>query len=74
VYLGRAYVGIGNYAEALPVLEPLSAVSDCIGTEALAYASLALSLQGRHEDAVARLEEAGASAEKLGSARLEALV
>ena len=74
VYLGRAYVGIGNYAEALSVLEPISAGDDCVGTEALAYASLALSLLGRHDDAVTRLEEAGARAEKLGSARLEALV
>jgi transcriptional regulator with GAF, ATPase, and Fis domain len=73
VFLGRAYVGTGNYAEALSVLEPLSAVNDCVGTEALAYASLALSLLGRHDDAVTRLEEAGTRAEKLGSARMEAL-
>ncbi|HEV8549866.1 MAG TPA: sigma 54-interacting transcriptional regulator, partial [Polyangiaceae bacterium] len=73
VYLGRAHVGTGNYAEALAVLEPIAAVADGVGTEALAYSCLALSLLGRHDDAVARLEEAGSRAEKLGSARLEAL-
>jgi serine/threonine-protein kinase PknK len=73
VYLGRAHVGTGNYTEALAALEPLSALADAVGTEALAYGSLALSLLGRHDDAVSRLEEACARAEKLGSARLEAL-
>jgi serine/threonine-protein kinase PknK len=74
VYLGRAHVGTGDYVRALSVLEPLAIVADAIGTEALAYASLALSLLGRHDEAVQRLEEAGARVETLGLARLEALV
>ncbi len=74
VYLGRAEVGIGNYTEALSILEPLSSGEDATATEALAYASLALSLLGRHDDAVARLETAASRAEALGVARVEALV
>ena len=74
VYLGRAYVGTGDYVRALGLLEPLATVADATGTEALAYASLALSLLGRHDEAVSRLEEAATRAEKLGSARIEALV
>jgi transcriptional regulator with GAF, ATPase, and Fis domain len=74
VYLGRAQVGVGNYLEALAILDPLAAVEDATGTEALAYASLALSLLGRHDEAVARLEAAAARTGALGVARLEALV
>jgi len=74
VYLGRAHIGTGRYADALAVLDPLATVPDAIGTEALAYSSLALSLLGRHDDAVAKLEEAGGRAATLGSPRLEGLV
>jgi len=74
LYSGRAEVGTGNYAEALALLEPLAADGDATGIEALAYAGLALLLSGRHDEAIARLEQAGTRAEELGSARLEALV
>jgi serine/threonine-protein kinase PknK len=74
LYLGRAQVGTGSYVEALALLDPLAVVDDATGIEALAYSSLALSLLGRHEEAVERLERAGARAEQLGTARLEALV
>jgi transcriptional regulator with GAF, ATPase, and Fis domain len=74
VYLGRAEVGIGKYAEGLAILDPLSSSEDAIGTEALAYASLALSLLGRHDEAVTRLEAAATRADAIGVARLEALV
>jgi transcriptional regulator with GAF, ATPase, and Fis domain len=74
MYLGRAHVGTGAYLEALGLLEPLAALDDATGTEALAYASLALSLLGRHDEAVQRLEQAEERAGKLGVARLEALV
>jgi transcriptional regulator with GAF, ATPase, and Fis domain len=74
VYLGRAQVGVGNYLDALAILDPLALGEDATATEALAYASLALSLLGRHDEAVARLEAAGVRADALGVARLEALV
>jgi transcriptional regulator with GAF, ATPase, and Fis domain len=74
LYLGRAHVGTGGYAEALARLEPLAAVEDAVGAEAMAYVGLALSLMGRHDEARTRLEQALVIAERLGSARVEALV
>jgi transcriptional regulator with GAF, ATPase, and Fis domain len=73
LYLGRAYVGTGGYAEALALLEPLAQGDDVVGAEALSYVGLALSLLGRHDEARARLEQSLAVAERLGSARVEAL-
>jgi len=74
LYLGRAHVGVGGYTEALAVLQPLATVEDAVGAEALAYVGLARSLLGRHDEARASIEQALALAEKLGSARVEALV
>jgi transcriptional regulator with GAF, ATPase, and Fis domain len=73
LYLGRAQVGASNYAEALALLEPLAADEDATGLEAQAYVGLTLSLLGRHDESVTRTEQAGTRAEKLGSARVEAL-
>jgi serine/threonine-protein kinase PknK len=73
LYLGRAHVGTGGYAEALALLEPLAKGDDLVGAEALAYVGLALSLLGRHDEARTQLEHSLAHAERLGSARVEAL-
>jgi transcriptional regulator with GAF, ATPase, and Fis domain len=74
LYLGRSLVGTGRYAEALAALEPLPREAPALAAEALAYAGLALSLLGRHDEARARLASAETAARESGSARLEALV
>ncbi len=74
LYLARAHVGTGAYLDALELLEPLAGVSDATGTEALAYASLALSLLGRHDEAITRLEQRTNAPVSSVVARLEALV
>jgi serine/threonine-protein kinase PknK len=74
LYLGRSLVGTGEYAEALSLLEPLPGAAPELAGEALAYAGLALSMLGRHDDARARLADAEKVARERGSPRLAALV
>ena len=71
LYFARAHVGVGEYARALELLEPLLAEPGSVGAEAFAYQGLALSFLGRHAEARAALERSLEQA--VGSSRVEAV-
>jgi serine/threonine-protein kinase PknK len=73
LYLGRAHVSVGGYAQALDLLEPISQEVTPLGSEARAYCGAALFYLGRHAEARAALDEAVERAQKLDSPRAEAL-
>jgi serine/threonine-protein kinase PknK len=73
LYLGRAYLGVGEYARVIDLLGPLSEQESELGVEALAVHGLGLSLVGRREDARLELERAVERARRLGAARGEAV-
>jgi transcriptional regulator with GAF, ATPase, and Fis domain len=73
LYLGRAYLGVGEYARVLEVLGPLCEQASELGAEALAVHGLGLSLVGRREEARAELEQSVALARRLGASRVEAV-
>jgi serine/threonine-protein kinase PknK len=70
--LGRAYVGLGRYAEAIPVLESIEG-GPRERAEARAYLGLARSYLGEYGEAVEALEEALTASRAAPSARLEGL-
>ncbi len=73
VCLGRAQVGLGDYASALELLDAVSRGTDAFAAEALAYRGLALAYTGDQASARGALDEAVSRAAALGSKRIEAL-
>ncbi|HYO95776.1 MAG TPA: protein kinase, partial [Polyangiaceae bacterium] len=73
LYLGRARLGVGEYAKALELLGPLSERQDVLGAEALAFHGSGQSLLGHHDAARAELGRAVERARTLGQARVEAV-
>jgi transcriptional regulator with GAF, ATPase, and Fis domain len=73
VLIGRARVGLGEYAPALELFEPLTSEPGTLGAEALAYSGLAQSYLGDVKAAESSLNEAVARAKESGSRRIEAL-
>jgi transcriptional regulator with GAF, ATPase, and Fis domain/predicted Ser/Thr protein kinase len=73
VYAGRARIGLGEYTEALTLLEHASSEQSGLGAEALAYRGLALSYVGDQVAARQALDDSVARAEKQGEKRIEAL-
>lgn len=73
VHLGRARVGLGEYASALELLEPLGREAGPLAAEALAYRGLALSYLGDGKAAEGSLMDALERAKAAGSRRIEAL-
>jgi len=74
LYLGRAHLVLGDGVRAQELLAPLSERATGLGAEALAYHGLALSVVGRHEEALAELARAQARAGEVGVARVESIV
>ena len=73
LYVARARIGIGEYAPALALLDPLSAEPGALGAEALAYRGLALGYSGDEKAARGVLEEAVERAASSGPRRIEAI-
>jgi transcriptional regulator with GAF, ATPase, and Fis domain/predicted Ser/Thr protein kinase len=73
LYLGRAELGVGNYARVDEVLGSLSVREGRIGVEALAFHGLGLSFLGRHEEARAELDRAVERARAQSDPRLLAV-
>ncbi len=71
VYVARAHLGVGSYAVAADLLEPLTKDRGSLGAEALAYQGLAFSYLGKPEVAVRTLENAVAAAHDARDARVE---
>ena len=73
LYLGRAHVGLADYATALEVMAPLIDDPTPIGVEALAFKGSALSFLGRHDEARELLTRAVMRARELESPRAESI-
>jgi serine/threonine-protein kinase PknK len=73
VLVGRARFGMGEYAAALDLLEPMTHEPGTLGAEALAYRGLAQSYLGDVKAAESSLMEAVTQAKGSGSRRIEAL-
>jgi serine/threonine-protein kinase PknK len=73
LYVGRARYGLGEYAAAVELLEPVTKAPGALGAEALAYRGLALANSGEEQAARVALAEAVARARAAGSRRIEAI-
>ncbi|HMI90892.1 MAG TPA: sigma 54-interacting transcriptional regulator, partial [Polyangiales bacterium] len=73
LYMARALVGVGKYAEALALAEPLAREQGPLAAEAQVYLGLALTYLGRHEQALREFEAALDQARVTGSSRVEAI-
>ncbi|HEX9619340.1 MAG TPA: sigma 54-interacting transcriptional regulator [Polyangiaceae bacterium] len=71
--LARAHLGAGDYAKTAELAAPLRDAPGTFRCEALTSYGLALSFQGRHDEAGKVLEQAVAAAQSLGLPRLEAV-
>lgn len=67
----RAELGVGHYARALELAEPLLQANDLVASEARAFAGLARSYSNDAERAFSDLAAAVSSAIALGSSRVE---
>lgn len=72
--LGRAYLALGDEGKALELLLPLSKRPTALGAEGQAYHAWALSLGGRHQEALDSFDRALARSVALNAPRVEAIV